>query len=546
MTNKNSLLLSKNYLSFWPLASEQASLATLTIVGDAKTRNFTGIAMEPLEQGIEFINDMSEAQVIQLIKEGKLPAIALWLKHYHPRYGGKNIRRPTTGMPELTPEEEKALQGIHGHRAKVRQPYQTMTNDIDLKKIEQVLGNQNLRKSLAYEDPLWFCLIYLRHHLSYPLAPFHREMGHILKDPKHQLIVVMAFRESGKSTIMNTGNILWSILGKPQKKFAVIVSQTQDQAKSHFMSIKDELLSNDLLRADFGPFADNEAEWKKMSLEFVYHESKIQSVSLEQSIRGLKHGTVRPDLIVCDDIEDVSTAKDETSRNVAWQRLTSEILPLGSKGTRIIILGNLICPDSLLMRLKKQINKGRLSGTFRAYPLLDDERRILWPERFPDIDSVREMKSHFTSGVWTREFLLKILGWYDGRDDDDNHARILDGREPRYTAEKVIYQIPLVDQMKPFIISVPIDTPRKDFTIADDASYQRYYGNVDIDSPMMSAEEYLYLSNISRNGLGNGEMKMIVPPQEQRRDNPSNEEVMEAYETGRDSYRNRTPTPPNE
>ena len=189
---------------------------------------------------------------------------------------------------------------------------------------------------MAYEDPLWFCLIYLRHHLSYPLAPFHREMGHILKDPKHQLIAVMAFRESGKSTIMNTGNILWSILGKPQKKFAVIVSQTQDQAKSHFMSIKDELLSNGLLRADFGPFADNEAEVEKMSLELVYHESKIQSVSLEQSIRGLKHGTVRPDLIVCDDIEDVSTAKDEISRNVAWQRLTSEILPLGSKGTRII------------------------------------------------------------------------------------------------------------------------------------------------------------------------------------------------------------------
>ncbi len=62
---------------------------------------------DALSQGVEFINDMSEAQVIQLIKEGKLPAIALWLKHNHPRYGGKNVRRPATGVPELTPEEEK-------------------------------------------------------------------------------------------------------------------------------------------------------------------------------------------------------------------------------------------------------------------------------------------------------------------------------------------------------------------------------------------------------------------------------------------------------
>jgi len=67
-----------------------------------------------LEQGIEFINDMSEAQVIQLIKEGKLPAIALWLKHYHPRYGGKNVRKPTVGVPELTPEEEKLFKQFIG------------------------------------------------------------------------------------------------------------------------------------------------------------------------------------------------------------------------------------------------------------------------------------------------------------------------------------------------------------------------------------------------------------------------------------------------
>ncbi len=421
-----------------------------------------------------------------------------------------------------------------------------MPNEFDIKKLKQALDDPVLRRKLAYEDPLWFCLIYLRHHLSYPLAPFHREMGHILKDSSRQFIAVMAFRESGKSTIMNMGNVLWSILGKPQKKFVVVVSQTQDQAKSHFVGIRDELISNALLRSDFGPFTDHEAEWKKMSLELEYHESKIQSVSLEQSIRGLKYGTIRPDLIVCDDIEDTSTAKDEVNRNNAWQRLTSEILPLGSKGTRIIVLGNLVCPDSLLMRLKEKIRKGNLSGIFRTYPLLDDERRIMWPGRFPNLDSIREMKSHFTRGVWTREFLLKILGWNkNGTDNDDSHVEISDELRSRYGPERdVEYQKPLVDHMKPFVISVPIVKPRKRFTVEDDAAYRRYYGNVEIESEMISSiAEYRYMLTHLAEWYRKWTDEQRRIPAESRREHPPSGEIMRVWTEAKESYRNRPVTP---
>ncbi|GEM_PF-1581255 len=423
-----------------------------------------------------------------------------------------------------------------------------MPNEFDINKVKQVLDDPVLRKRLAYEDPLWFCLIYLRHHLSYPLAPFHREMGYILKDPSYQFIAIMAFRESGKSAIMNMGNVLWSILGRPQKKFAVVVSQTQDQAKSHFMGIRDELVSNDLLRTDFGPFADNEAEWKKMSLELEYHESKIQSVSLEQSIRGLKYGTIRPDLIICDDIEDTSTAKDAVNRNTAWQRLTSEILPLGSKGTRVIILGNLVCPDSLLMRLKKKIDTGSLSGIFRAYPLLDDERRIMWPGRFPDLHSIREMKEHFTRGFWTREFLLKILGWNkDGTDDDDSRAQILDEPRSRHGSERnVTYQTHLVDQMKPFVISVPIVTPRRYFTLADETAYQRYYGNVEIESEMMSIDERQYIVTHLGEWLERWRDEHHIVYTGSDCEYPPSEEIHKAYEEAKESYRNRLKVPPDD
>ena len=61
-----------------------------------------------IQEGREFINDMSEAQIVQMIKKEKMPAIALWLKNNNPRYGSKVAqKRPDRTIPELTSEEEK-------------------------------------------------------------------------------------------------------------------------------------------------------------------------------------------------------------------------------------------------------------------------------------------------------------------------------------------------------------------------------------------------------------------------------------------------------
>src|SRR3989344_5383402 len=122
--------------------------------------------------------------------------------------------------------------------------------------IESIRSNQKLRQRVAFENPLWFSLLYLRHHFKYPFAPFHMEMFYLIQQTKANFIAVMAFRESGKSAILNMANVLWSILGKPGKKFVIIMSKTQEQAKNHFLNIKAELETNQLMKEDFGPFAE--------------------------------------------------------------------------------------------------------------------------------------------------------------------------------------------------------------------------------------------------------------------------------------------------
>ena len=67
-------------------------------------------ADDALAQGIDYINDMSESQMITLIKEKKMPAIAMWLKHNHARYGSKGFQRtPISPTEELTPQENELV-----------------------------------------------------------------------------------------------------------------------------------------------------------------------------------------------------------------------------------------------------------------------------------------------------------------------------------------------------------------------------------------------------------------------------------------------------
>lgn len=70
---------------------------------------FLKLSDEALTHGIDFINDMSESQLITLIREKKMPAISLWLRHNHKRYGSAVRTYPShPSVSDLT-EEENAV-----------------------------------------------------------------------------------------------------------------------------------------------------------------------------------------------------------------------------------------------------------------------------------------------------------------------------------------------------------------------------------------------------------------------------------------------------
>ena len=114
------------------------------------------------------------------------------------------------------------------------------------------------------------------------------------EDESIKLAVIVAFRGSAKSTIVTMSYALWSILGIQQKKFVLILSKTQSQAKTHFTNLKRELESNELLRADLGPFKEESDEWGSFTIVIPKYNARITAASSEQSIRGIRHGESPP------------------------------------------------------------------------------------------------------------------------------------------------------------------------------------------------------------------------------------------------------------
>lgn len=288
--------------------------------------------------------------------------------------------------------------------------YNIRIPELPPKIIKKMVDDRAIRTSITKGSHYLFFNTYFSHYVKFPTANFQREMFALTEDPKLKNICLVAFRGSAKSTIFNLSLPLWSILGKPQCKNVLLLGQTQAQARQHLKNIKEELEHNELLRSDLGPFREEEDQWHSSSLVITNYGTRITAASSEQSIRGFRHGQYRPDLIVGDDLEDLGSVKSKESRDKLFGWLTGDIIPLGDRNTRLVLIGNLLHDNSLLMRIKKSIEDGNFNGVYKAYPLLDKEGKILWPGKYPSMKEVEEEKSKIIStSAWQREFLLKIV-----------------------------------------------------------------------------------------------------------------------------------------
>lgn len=90
------------------VACEKTGLSRNTIYRWKKEdKEFSKKMDQAMADGVAFVNDMSESQLLTMIKEKNWSAISFWLKHRNDNYKSRIEITTKEDFEELTPEQEK-------------------------------------------------------------------------------------------------------------------------------------------------------------------------------------------------------------------------------------------------------------------------------------------------------------------------------------------------------------------------------------------------------------------------------------------------------
>ena len=260
---------------------------------------------------------------------------------------------------------------------------------------------------------------------------FHLELWDLmcLEDRK---VAIAAPRGHAKSTAVTHSFTLANVCFRAASH-VLLVSDTEGQACDFLRDIKAELLENELLRQTFGIdrfIRDRETEVVVKCEDG--HQFRIIAKGSEQKMRGLKWRNKRPDLIICDDLENDEIVMNEERRDKFRRWFYNALLPSGGRNVRVRVVGTILHLDALLERLmphltsddvvrtpladhgKGQNDRSWTSIRYRAHDKTFEH--VLWPEHRDETWLKAERQSYIDQGFpegYSQEYLNYPL-------DEDN------------------------------------------------------------------------------------------------------------------------------
>jgi predicted phage terminase large subunit-like protein len=239
---------------------------------------------------------------------------------------------------------------------------------------------------------------------------------------KHPQVAISAPRNHAKSTALTYSYTLACVLFR-ERSYVLIVSDTVSQASQFLSDIKATLAENEQIRSLF-----KVKEFLKDTEDDIIvacedgHMFRIQAKGAEQKLRGLKWNNKRPDLIVCDDLENDEIVMNKERREKFRRWFYGALLPCKSVTGIIRYVGTILHSDSMLESimpktwqkhvvtepLKIYTNKRLpwLSVKYRAHT--DDFEHILWPQRYSKEYFLDKKSEYYEQGipdVYSMEYL---------------------------------------------------------------------------------------------------------------------------------------------
>lgn len=230
----------------------------------------------------------------------------------------------------------------------------------------ELTGPKGLRRQLGAFDLEYFGRAYLAHYFVRPSPKFHGELDRIWREGVMKGMnpadsakeinradgcrrAIEAPRGHAKSTTFTFKDSIHAAV-YAYKHYEIILSDSSDQAEGFLADIKTELEENAALREDFGELVGK--VWKA-SVILLSNGVKIEAIGSGKKIRGRRHKQWRPDLIVCDDLENDENVNTTEQRKKLRDWFYKAVSKAGDTYTDIVYIGTLLHFDALLANVAK-------------------------------------------------------------------------------------------------------------------------------------------------------------------------------------------------
>lgn len=246
---------------------------------------------------------------------------------------------------------------------------------------------------------------------------------------KNKYVALSAPRAHAKSTAITLGYGLATLLFR-ERKFMVLVSDTESQASLFLGTFKQELQENESLVELFG-IKKNEkglvAFVKDTESDIIVeledgHKFRIIAKGAEQKLRGLIWNGSRPDIVIGDDMENDELVMNKERREKMKRWFRGALMPVLSQHGVMRLVGTILHMDALLETfmpkphdkktivegLKMYSTKRELWKSIKWKAHNEDFTEILWPERY-SAEHFRQLREDFLKDgmgdVYSQEYL---------------------------------------------------------------------------------------------------------------------------------------------
>ena len=183
--------------------------------------------------------------------------------------------------------------------------------------------------------------------VGYEYADWHRQILNwaesIRPGIKPRPLVVCAPRGAGKSTALSLALLV--MIARRSRSYGLWVSNTARQTEDAIAGMG-ELLAAPLFAQAFPDAAaqyrteqGRARDWTKNRLRTASGFT-LDGIGLDQSMRGARTGSIRPDLILFDDLEESTDSPATTAKKRA--QMTDAIIPAGSADVAVVFVQNRI------------------------------------------------------------------------------------------------------------------------------------------------------------------------------------------------------------